>query len=103
MHGLEALGFKPLIAGFIGSILSLKWVPEAVTTRAKVWTVLAAFSCSLFLPPMMWEWFEITKVGTQTGISFVVGLFGMAAAGKVYAAIMDLPLTDFIKRKFGGV
>lgn len=101
MHWIEALvGFKPLIAGFIGSILSLRWVPEASTVRAKVWTVLAAFSCSLFLPPMMWEWFDITKTGSQVGISFVVGMFGMAVAGKLYAAIME---TSFFKRKLGDV
>jgi hypothetical protein len=101
MHWLETLlGLKPVIAGFIGSIVSLKWVPEAVTTRAKVWTVLTAFSCAVFLPPMLWEWFGITKEGTQVGVSFVVGLFGMSVAGKLYAAIME---TSFFKRKLGDV
>ena len=93
-----------LIAGFFGSLVSLKFVPGTCPERALMWA--GGVALSYFATSPVTDWLAIPK--TEGLIGFFIGLFGMSVVSKVYeiiqildAATIAADLWSAVKRKWG--
>lgn len=102
---LADVSIGKLIAGILGAFVSLRFVQGSTTERLTMAAGGAAFSYYATGPAAAW-----LGIGQAEGlVGFLIGLFGMAIAAKVYEAIMALPATkmatdawDAAKRRLGG-
>lgn len=81
--------------GVAGSILALRWVPEGATRWDRVWTVVGGVLFAVYVGPFLSEAFELSE-GLQSGLLFVVGLFGMTVAGQITVAIKEVGLAAIV-------
>ena len=93
-----------LIAGFFGSLVSLKFVPGTFLEKALM--LAGGVALSYFATSPVTDWLAIPK--TEGLIGFFIGLFGMALVSKVYevlllldAAAIAADLWAAFKRKLG--
>lgn len=98
----QALGIKAssFLAGFIGGVISLKWVPEMTTWWQRGGTAIAGGFSAAYLSPLIVGYFEV-KAGAG-GIDFAVGLFGMSLAAAIMRAMSGADLWGFVVSKWGG-
>lgn len=89
MGFFEAAGLKwvPLAAGFIGALISLKFI-EGLTLWQRATTVIAGGVVSAYLTPLTVTWLELTPK-MEGPIGFLGGLFGMSLVGAAMKAIPD--------------
>lgn len=86
---LEALGLKylTLAAGFIGALISLKFV-EGLTLWQRASTVLAGAMVAAYCAPLTVEVLALSAQ-LEGAVSFLGGLFGMSIAGAAIKAIPE--------------
>lgn len=96
--------FVKIIAGFFGSLVSLKFVPG--TFFEKTLMLAGGVALSYFATSPVTDWLAIPK--TEGLIGFFIGLFGMALVSKVYEVLLLLDATAIaadlwaaVKRKLG--
>ncbi len=84
---LEAVGLKwlTIIAGFVGSVVSLKFVSD-LSTWQKVSTVAAGTFIAAYCTPITVELLNLSP-RLEGAIAFLGGLFGMSVAGAAIEAI----------------
>lgn len=102
MNGiLEALGLKwmPLVAGFFGSLISLKFI-DGLTIWQRASTVFAGAVIAAYCTPL-----TVNVLGLsgklEGAVAFLGGLFGMALVGAAMKAIPDW-LAAAKTKLFGG-
>lgn len=98
------LGVKKaaFVIGFIGAVVSLKFVKRAESWFEKAFMVFGGAVAAGYLEPPISAYFNVTNGGF---IAFIIGLFGMSLA----AAIMDVIdstkwgklVTEFIRKRLG--
>ncbi len=99
------LSFGNLIAGVCGAFVSLRFVQGTLPERFSMAMGGAALSYYATTPTAHW-----LGMATAEGlVGFLIGLFGMAIAAKVYEAIQVLPAAQMagdvwetIKKRLGG-
>ena len=89
-----------LIASFLGSLLSLKWIDPGRTWPAKMAMVFGGFVISVYVTPILTSWLSASDK-LDRGYSFALGLFGMSLVDAVYGQIKSGALTAAIKQKLG--
>ena len=99
------LSLGKLIAATAGALVSLRFVTGTIPERLCMAGGGAAFSYYASTPAALW-------IGAPTAeglVGFLIGLFGMAIAAKVYEAIMALDAAQMaadawsvLKKRFGG-
>lgn len=89
---LSAVGLKklPLIAGFVGALVSLKFIDGIATWS--LWQRLSTVACGAavagYCAPLTVSVLELAP-GTEGAVAFIAGLFGMSAAGAVVKAMPE--------------
>jgi len=86
---LESLGLKvaTLVGGFLGALVSLKFI-EGLSVKQRGTTVLAGALVSAYVTPIVVEFLELTPK-LESGVAFLCGLFGMSFTGAVVKAMPD--------------
>lgn len=80
------LGAKkaPVIAGFIGAILSLYFIKDLTRTKAAV-AVFGGAACAAYLAPVLIAWFGLQgSEEAESGAAFLIGILGMNIIGGVF-------------------
>ena len=87
MTFLEAIGLKPLtlIAGFVGSVISLKFI-KSLSIWQSATTVAAGTLVAAYCTPITVELLNLSP-RLEGAIAFLGGLFGMSVAGAAIEAI----------------
>ena len=89
---LSALGLKklPIIAGFVGALISLKFIAEIATWT--LWQRSTTVACgavvAAYCAPLTVQVLELSP-GAEGAVAFIGGLFGMSAAGAVIKAMPE--------------
>jgi hypothetical protein len=96
-----ALGVKKagLIAGFIGALVSLRFVQEANTWPTRVFMALAGTMAAAYVTPGIAEFLGASE-RVESALAFGFGLFGMTLAGAIVAQVRDLKLAEAIATWF---
>ena len=96
-----ALGVKQagLIAGFVGAVVSLRFVTEARTWPARITMALCGTLCAAYLTPALAEYLDASE-RVENGLAFALGLFGMTLAGAIVSAIRELKVAEQIATWF---
>ena len=86
---LEALGLKwlTLIAGFLGAVISLKFI-EGLSVRQRASTVVAGALVAAYCTPLAVELMGMSAK-LEAPVAFLGGLFGMSIAGAMITAIPE--------------
>ena len=99
---VDKLARSPYAAGIAGSLVALKFAPGS-TWGERALNVLAGSLTAAYVSPALVEWLHISSPGLQSGLSFLLGLFGLSLAAAAVQAIRDTPLgqviTGWISRK----
>lgn len=75
-------GFELLLAGFLGTLVSLYFREELGTVKSRIVAVMAGTTTSYFTAPILMEYLKLDPplIG---GITFLTGLFGMSIVSSV--------------------
>lgn len=86
---LEAIGLKwlTLIAGFLGAVISLKFI-EGLSVRQRASTVIAGALVAAYCTPLTVEVLGLSAK-LEAPVAFLGGLFGMSIAGAAITAIPE--------------
>lgn len=99
---LAAVGLNKgaLITGFIGSLLSFKFVVQLGAFGRGSTFLGGAFAAGL-LSPLLVDWFSLkpTYIG---GVGFVIGALSMSVLAAALQSIKNMDLMSFIKPRSGG-
>lgn len=87
-----------VIAGLIGSLLSLSFVDQ-MGKRQRLVAVASGMVMAHYLAPLIANLFH--EENYQETIGFLVGLFGMSVVASVFRAIQNSDLWGLIKRRYG--
>jgi len=95
---LSLLGVKNLallIAGFLGSVLSLKFVADAKTWPQRGFMVLGGTVFAAYVTPVLGNLMGASEP-MERGLSFMVGLFGLTLASAIFNGIRETKFGEVI-------
>ena len=102
LDDVDKLARSPFGAGVAGSLVALRFAPGA-SWGERALNVLAGSITAAYVSPALAEWLRITSPGLQSGLAFLLGLFGLSLAAAGLQAIRETPLgqvlTGWISRK----
>lgn len=102
LDDVDKLARSPFAAGVAGSLVALRFAPGA-SWGERALNVLAGSITAAYVSPALAEWLRITSPGLQSGLAFLLGLFGLSLAAAGLQAIRETPLgqvlTGWISRK----
>ena len=84
-----------VVASFVGALVSLRFLKDC-SAAEKLLMVLGGSVLSYYSTPVTASWIGLSDVEGLAG--FLVGLFGMAIAAKVYEAIQALDPSEIARR-----
>ena len=95
------LGTKKLIliAGLVGSIISLRFISEVTTWWSRTTLVICGTFITSYATPALSEWLTVSE-RVETGMGFVIGLFGMSMVAAIMAALKEAKLGEAISSWF---
>jgi len=85
----------PWLAGAVGAVVGLKFVAGA-TWPERAANVAAGTAVAVFVAPAVADYYALSSPVTA-GLSFTFGLFGVAIAHAIFAAIHALDLAAVIR------
>jgi hypothetical protein len=97
-HIATALGVKKagLIAGFVGAIVSLRFVNEANNCWSnRIFMAIAGTMAAAYVTPGIAEFLGASE-RVESAMAFGFGLFGMTLAGAIVAQLRELKIADAI-------
>lgn len=92
----------PLIPGAAGSLLALLFMNKGMARIEKVTGFFGGLACAYFIAPALVEYFQIEGHQTQSAISFLIGVFGLATARELAKEIQELRLLQSLRDRFIG-
>lgn len=92
---IDQVGRSPWSAAALGSIVALKFAP-GVTWAERCINVTAGSLIAGFLAPVAAEWLHITAPHLQSGLAFVIGLFGLSLTAAVMQGVRDIKLGEIV-------
>jgi len=107
MAAIEAffavLGLKVQVvfAGAVGALISLRFF-DGLATSERWFTFVSGWALASYLAGPLTAFFELTHSTMETGISMLVGLFGMSLVAAVIKTIRETDWAGIVKRKTGG-
>ena len=100
---LFALFTKLVLQAFpaaFGAIASLKFLPDTLSKRQRVFSVICAFGIATYFGRGIAEYYHVENSHVKDMIVFGAGLFGLAFAGAAMAELK--PLTRAIRIRYFG-
>lgn len=76
------------LGGFFGAVISLRFL-EGLSWWKRLSTVIAGTFVAAYVTPLIVLLFDL-NVKVESGVAFLVGVFGMSLAGAVIKAIPDI-------------
>lgn len=86
-----------VIAGFLGSVVSMNFV-EGMTQKQRLVAIISGMVMSYYLTPLIAFLFSYGDY--KAPIGFLVGLFGMSICAAIFRAIKSSDLWDLFSRRF---
>jgi hypothetical protein len=86
---------SPAVAGAVGSLLSLRWMPGS-SWSSKFVSFAAGISVSLFLVPYVVELMGVTSKAGPSAFGFLAGFLGMMLMGKLWDHVSKTSLGEFL-------
>lgn len=79
---MNDLGFKAStgLAGLVGGILSLSYMPELTFKKLMV-ALVGGIGCAAYLTPIVAELIKLESRSTENGLAFGLGFLGMKLLG----------------------
>ncbi len=101
MDLLSAIGLKlaTFVGGFIGAVVSLKFIDAGMNSWQKATTVLAGSVVAGYVTPVIVDTLGLSEK-LEAGIAFLIGLFGMSLAGAIVTSIPTI--IDAARKKWLG-
>lgn len=84
------------IAGFVGSVISLRFVSNVETWKGRVSLVASGAAISTFGAPGLGQWLDVTEK-TATCLHFLMGVFGMSLLAAIMGAIRETQWAQALK------
>lgn len=99
---LEALGLKlgVVVGGFIGSVVSLRFA-QGLSLTGKLSMVFGGLAAAAYLTPLVSLVIDL-KAPIESGIAFLIGLYGMSAIAEGYKFISSGEAMKLLRQKLGG-
>lgn len=91
----DRITLSPWFAAGLGSLVALKFAPGLGWIDRLV-NVAAGCLIAGFLSPAAAAWLHISAPGMQSGLAFVVGLFGLSLGAACTQGIRDLKVGEII-------
>lgn len=98
LSALFAKKFGIIAGGFIGSIISLKFVSD-LSMRARAFNVFCGVALAYFTTEAAVDYFGIADY--RDAVACLIGLFGLSLCAAVFKAINDADLWNVFKSKLG--
>lgn len=96
-HDLDATK-SVLLAGFLGSLLSMGFV-DGLGWKQRVTATASGIVLAYYVSPLIAFLFNEEKY--QATIGFLVGLFGMSICAAIFRAIQNSDIWGLVLRRFG--
>lgn len=85
----------PYVPGAVGAAIGLKFSPgNSWVERAT--NVASGWACSLFITPIVVEFFKIRTQGFTYGLSFLIGLFGLSIMAAMFDGLRQVKFGEII-------
>lgn len=87
---MNDLGFKAStgVAGLVGGILSLSYMPELTFKKLMV-ALVGGIGCAAYLTPIVAELIKLESRSTENGLAFGLGFLGMKLLGGAFKLADD--------------
>jgi hypothetical protein len=90
----------PLVAGILGSMVGLRWVP-GLSWLERLGNVVAGSATAVYAAPVAAEWMQVSSAGMLAGLAFGVGIFGLSLAAAVLQGVRELHVADIVTSWLG--
>jgi hypothetical protein len=90
-----------LLAGFFGAVLSARFIPAMTKWYERLLMIAGGFLFTIYTSPALTELLEL-KERTETGVTFLLSVFGMSLVSAIYEPIASGKLWDAINKRFFG-
>lgn len=90
-----------LLAGAAGGFIAAFRFTPGATFAAKVVNGTSGMLFSIFCGQLLFWWFGLQHPGALAGVSFVLGLLGMALTDAAIKAIAETKLGEFVNSALG--
>jgi len=94
-ENVAPLAQDPTVAGVVGSIASLKWIPGE-TYKAKFFSFFIGASVAVFGTKAMISLWDIKSEGWPLFMAFLLGFIGVNLLGKLWDFVSKNTLLDLI-------
>lgn len=95
LDDVDKLARSPYAAGVAGSLVALRFAPGSTWVERAV-NVVAGSITAAYVSPALAEWLRITSPGLQSGLAFLLGLFGLSLAAAALQAMREAQLGQVI-------
>lgn len=96
----EKLSKSPILAGMLGSIVSLKWAP-GLSWPERIFNTTCGSSMAIFLAPAIAQYLKLGSPEMQGAVAFFTGLFGLNLAATGVRWLSTLQLADLLPWRSG--
>lgn len=98
---LSTLGVSKssMIGGFIGSLVSFKFMPDGLSWKERLSSFACALAVAWHVPPLVIEGIPL-KPSLEGPVAFLLGIFGMAFVGACINAVPGI--VETIRKRIGG-
>lgn len=93
------LGLNKLagVAGFLGALVSLRWIREAELSAWQLCiTLVGGWQASVYLTPLVMHYLSL-PAKYEGGFAFVLGMFSMNFATKIVTTVHELDLAAILR------
>ena len=87
-----------LIAGFIGSILSINFIVD-MDRKQRIIAVISGVAMAHYVAPLIANLFH--EENYEATLGFLVGLFGMSLCASIFRAIRNSDLWGLVAKRYG--
>lgn len=91
---LIGVKFTSAVAGFFGSLISLRFIQDARTWPQRAWIVACGTIAAAYGTPLAAHAIGATTEQLQSGMAFLIGMFGLTLGNAIYIGIKDSKLGD---------
>lgn len=96
--GIAALKMPTLLAGFFGSLVSLRFTAR-LSRIGKATAITSGMIISYFLTPAAVHLFQLQAI--ESPLAFLIGLFGLNFTAAVHGWVREVDVPGILKSRFG--
>jgi hypothetical protein len=100
----EVVAKSPFLAGLIGAIIGLRWVP-GLTWGSKALNLASGCALAGFFAPGISDWYGLETDSVRSALACAIGVFGLNVIAAVQEAIKTADILSWLpwnRNKTGG-